>query len=96
MDKSSELQGKQTIVDDNLIFSSEVKAILEHPKVENVIDKIGIAELFGIGPSHSPGITPFKEIKELEPAHFLIYNKDSYILLKHLIVGFLGRQVHLL
>lgn len=66
-----------TIVEDNLIFSSEVKGILEHPKVEAVIDKIGIAELFGIGPSHSPGISPFKGIKELEPAHFLVYNSDG-------------------
>ncbi len=66
-----------TITDDNLIFASEVKAILEHPLVETVIDKTGIAELFGVGPSHSPGVSPFKNIKELEPAHFLVFNDDG-------------------
>ena len=68
-----------TFVDDNLIFASELKAIFEHPKVEKIVDKIGISELFGIGPSHTPGISPFKNIYELEPAHFLIYNKNTTI-----------------
>ena len=66
-----------SIIDDNLIFSSEVKGILEHPLTKVIIDETGIAELFGIGPSHSPGISPFKNIKELEPAHFLIFNNDG-------------------
>ncbi len=66
-----------TIIDDNFIFASEVKAILEHPLVKTVVDKTGIAELFGMGPSHTPGISPFKNIKELEPAHFLIFNNDG-------------------
>ena len=38
--------------------------------------KIGISELFGIGPAHSPGKTPFKNIHELEPANFIILNPD--------------------
>ena len=67
-----------TIKDDNLIFGSEIKAILEYPQMDAVLDKIGISELFGIGPSHSPGKTPFKGIEELEPAHFIVYNKDGY------------------
>ena len=66
-----------TIIDDNFIFASEVKAVLEHPLVKTVVDKTGIAELFGMGPSHTPGISPFKNIKELEPAHFLIFNNDG-------------------
>ena len=67
-----------SIVNDNLIFASEVKAILEHPMVNPIIDKTGISELFGIGPSHSPGISPFKGIDELEPAHFIVYNKNCF------------------
>ena len=66
-----------TFSENNLIFASEIKSILQHPKVEACIDKIGIAELFGIGPSHTPGKSPFKGIQELEPAHFLVYNKNG-------------------
>ena len=29
------------------------------------------------GPAHTPGITPFKNINEIKPAHFLIYNKSG-------------------
>lgn len=66
-------------MDNNLIFASEVKAILKHPKCKPVIDKNGIEELFGIGPCHSPGKSPFKGINELEPANFIIYSKDKII-----------------
>lgn len=40
---------------------------------------IGISELFGIGPAHSPGKTPFKNAFELEPAHFMILNPDILV-----------------
>lgn len=29
------------------------------------------------GPAHTPGLTAFKNIKEIEPAHFLIFNKSG-------------------
>lgn len=67
-----------SLVNDNLIFSSEVKSIFEHPMINPIIDKTGISELFGIGPSHSPGISPFKGIDELEPAHYIVYNKNCF------------------
>ena len=66
-----------TIVDDNLIFASEVKAIIKHPSVELKIDKQGIGELLGIGPAHTPGTSVFKNIFEIKPAHFAIYNKSG-------------------
>ena len=68
-----------TFSNNNLIFASEIKAILEHPEITARIDETGIKELFGIGPAHSPGSCPFKDIFELEPAHFAIYNKDTFI-----------------
>ena len=65
-------------VGDNLIFASEVKAIFEHPMSKPILDKTGISELFGIGPSHTPGVSPFKGIEELEPAHFMVYNQNGF------------------
>ena len=29
------------------------------------------------GPAHTPGTTVFKDIKEIKPAHFIIYNKSG-------------------
>ena len=49
------------------IFGSEIKALLNHPSVSTDVNRSGIAEIFLIGPGKTPGITPFKDIKELKP-----------------------------
>ena len=61
----------------NFIFASEIKSILSFPGINPVLNKTGFKELFGIGPAHSPGCTPFKGIFELEPAHYIILNKNG-------------------
>lgn len=68
-----------TMLEEELVFASEVKAIFAYPKCNAIIDKQGLEDLFGIGPSHTPGITPFKGIKELEPANYIIYSKDKFV-----------------
>lgn len=68
-----------SIENNNFLFASEIKALLEHPGVKPVIDQVGISELFGIGPAHTPGLSPFKNIYEVKPAHFIIYNKHYYM-----------------
>ena len=65
------------IHDSTFIFASEIKALFEYPGIEKVIDKQGISELFGLGPAHTPGTTVFKNIFEIKPAHFGIYNKSG-------------------
>ena len=64
-----------TIKDDNLVFGSEIKALFEFPGIEKILDNNGICELFGIGPAHTGGTTVFKNIYELKPANFAIFNK---------------------
>ena len=66
-----------TYKNNNFIFSSEIKAILRHPEIEAVIDEYGIGELFGIGPSHTPGLTPFKDIYELKPGYFAVFDTNG-------------------
>lgn len=60
-----------------LLFSSELKAILAHPSVKADVDREGLQEVFGLGPSHTPGHGIFRGIKELRPAHFLIFNRKG-------------------
>ena len=66
-----------TYLNNTFIFASEIKAIFKYPGIEKILDKQGISELFGIGPAHTPGTTVFKNIYELEPAHFGIFNKNG-------------------
>ena len=72
-----------TIFDNNIIFASEIKAILKYPGIKLELDSQGISELFGIGPSHTPGTTIFKNIYELKPAHFAIFNEDGIKISKY-------------
>ena len=44
-----------SILDNTLVFASEVKALFEYPGITPKIDNEGICELFGLGPSHTPG-----------------------------------------
>ena len=63
-----------TIQDGTFVFSSEIKGLFEFPGVEKILDNQGIGELFGIGPAHTPGTTIFKNIYEIKPAHYAIFN----------------------
>ena len=66
-----------TMFENNLLVASEIKALFAHPQVEKKIDSQGICEMFGIGPAHTLGTTVFKNIFELKPAHFAIFNKSG-------------------
>ena len=66
-----------TFFNNNFIFASEVKAILNFPGVTPTIDEQGICELFGIGPAHTNGLTAFKDIYELKPASYIIYSENG-------------------
>ena len=67
-----------TIKNNTLIFASELKAIFEYPGIQKEVDAQGISEMFGIGPAHTPGITIFKNIYEIKPAHFGIFNASGF------------------
>ena len=66
-----------TMQNETLIFASEIKGIFEYPNVEKILDNQGICELFGIGPAHTAGTTVFKNIYEIKPAHFAIFNRSG-------------------
>lgn len=72
-----------TIADNNFVFASEIKAILEFPGVEVKLDKQGVCELFGLGPAHTPGTVAFKNIFELKPGHYGVFNSSGLHLEKY-------------
>jgi len=59
------------------IFGSEIKAILAHTDVKAEIDRDGLSEIFGLGPSRTPGHGLFKGVKELRAAHSLIFSRNG-------------------
>lgn len=59
------------------LFGSELKAILAHDDVNAEVDLAGLSEIFGLGPSRTPGHGIFKGVKELRPGHSLTFSKDG-------------------
>lgn len=66
-----------TVKNNAFVFGSEIKTLFEYPEAEIVLDGQGIGELLGIGPCHTPGVSVFKNIFELKPAHFAIFNQSG-------------------
>ena len=67
------------IVDNTLVFGSEIKTILANPKIKREINREGLTELFGLGPAVAPGSAVFKDIKEIAPGNCLSISKDNTI-----------------
>lgn len=65
------------IKNDSIIFGSEIKTILAHPDIEPIVDKEGLLELMALGPQRKLGGGIFKEISELPPAYYMIYNSKG-------------------
>lgn len=66
-----------TLQKKSLLFGSELKALLAHPLVSPEVDSQGLAEIFVLGPSRTPGHGVFKGINELKPGHFLFYSPEG-------------------
>ena len=62
---------------DYLIFSNEIKTLLNSKLVEPIVNDEGLKELFALGPSSTPSLTPFKDIKKLNPGEYLIYENNE-------------------
>lgn len=67
------------IRDGAFLFASELKALLAHPMVPSEIDSEGLAEVFLIGPAHTPGHGVFRGVSELKPGHWLLYDRHCHI-----------------
>ncbi|MFD1780979.1 asparagine synthase (glutamine-hydrolyzing) [Fredinandcohnia salidurans] len=63
--------------DSTLLFGSELKAILAHPNVKAEVDREGLQEIFGLGPSRTPGHGIYRGIQELRPAHLLMFDRNG-------------------
>ena len=66
-----------TMVEDNFIFGSEIKAILEHPAVKAEVDLVGLDQILTFAGLASPR-TMFKDIKSLENGHYLVVGCECY------------------
>ncbi len=61
--------------DNNLYFASKLSDLL--PLIgETIVDNIGLCELLGMGPGHTPGKTVYKDVFELRGGYCLTYKGE--------------------
>ncbi len=58
-------------------FASRIKSLLLIPEITTDVDENGLNEIFMLGPAKTIGTAVFRDIKELPPATYMIYNSDS-------------------
>lgn len=63
--------------DEELIFGSEIKALLAHPHVKSEVDKQGLSEILSVGPGRTCGYGVFKDVHELCPAQAMRFTRDG-------------------
>ena len=61
----------------DIVFASEIKAILSYKGVYPIIDNNSVLELLGMGPGHSIGKTYYKNIYEIKPGHYAIIKNNK-------------------
>lgn len=66
-----------TVIDNTIVFGSELKALFQYPGIKAQIDKEGLGEIFGLGPAKSYGKGVFKNIYEVLPGNYLVFNRDG-------------------
>ncbi|HKL80165.1 MAG TPA: asparagine synthase (glutamine-hydrolyzing) [Mobilitalea sp.] len=66
-----------TMCNDTLVFASEIKALFEFPGVRPRIDAVGLSEIFSLGPAKTYGLGIFKDVYEVLPGNYLLYDKNG-------------------
>ena len=65
-----------TMIDDTMVFASEIKAIFAYPGIKPRIDSVGLSEILGLGPAKSYGLGVFKDIYEVLPGNYVLYHDN--------------------
>jgi asparagine synthase (glutamine-hydrolysing) len=63
--------------DDGVIFGSEPKAIMANPWFKPVLDAEGLAELFAMFGSHTPGHGVLKGLREVRPGYTVTVDRNG-------------------
>lgn len=61
----------------SLIFGSEPKALFCHPDIAPAIDLKSMQEILAIGPARTSGNGIFKDVYEVMPGHYLIWDANG-------------------
>ena len=67
-----------TRTDNNFVFGSQIKTILSSAIAKPVINEEGLHEIFFLGPARTPGQGVFRDIRELRPGEYGVYQNNTF------------------
>jgi asparagine synthase (glutamine-hydrolysing) len=59
-----------------MVFASEIKALLAHPRVEAEVDAEGLAQVFSGVPVHTPGFVVYSNMQEVRPGEQIVFTRE--------------------
>ncbi len=65
------------ILEDTVVFSSEIKGLFCFPGFRAVLDRDGLNQVFSIGPARTRGNGVFHGVREVLPGHYLVCTGDG-------------------
>lgn len=68
-----------TKIDDILVFSSEIKGLMEFEGFKPEVDCEGLCEIFGLGPARTPGKGVFKNVFEVKSGNVLKFDSSGLV-----------------
>ena len=66
-----------------IVFASDLNALMQNPMISHTVDENGLAELFLIGPGRTSGQGVYRDVSELLPGQYGIYNGKAISLHKY-------------
>lgn len=66
------------IRNETLVFGSEIKALFCHPYVVPAVTTDSFREIFGIGPARTAGNGVFKNVFEIKPGHYAVFDDSGF------------------
>lgn len=67
-----------SVKENELVFGSELKTLLAHPKINPIINEDGLSEVLTMSPMRTPGHGIFKDIDELRAGHFILFTPSHF------------------
>lgn len=64
-------------IGNNFVFGSQIKTILASEVARPIVDENGLSEVFFLGPARTQGCGVFRDIKEILPGEYAIYENNT-------------------